>query len=299
MDNTEVSKRIPAFLPKHINVKNIVFGKAEDVQTAAKVKVGTSIPIYYKHEDKLYYLDMELDKSRFPFGIDRKTLKKNSEGKFVTKDLDGKPKLSSRFDKDNKRHSKFRSKYEEIEEFVRQSAVNDNEKFFGSKTKKVSEKLVNKNWRSQIKLSKNPEYPDTFDATIREYKDKKVGTSICDGDNNNVSIKDVDDLVSQGGMKGYSGTCIYRLRDVYVNSEKKMNIRVSYDTIKLYRPEVRETTERKKSEYDFTDETDDEFVDFEDDKTVENKNEDKSSEDNDDTDEDDSDDSDDSDSDSD
>ena len=45
---------------------------------------------------------MELDKSRFPFGIDRKTLKKNSEGKFVTKDLEGKPKLSSRFDKDSK-----------------------------------------------------------------------------------------------------------------------------------------------------------------------------------------------------
>lgn len=298
MSKTEINaenvvKRTPSFLPKHFDVNNIVFGNPEDV-ILSKVKVGTRVPLYYKEVSKTeldenknpvvkyYYIDIELDNTSFPFGVNRSTLTKNAEGKWVVKDYSGKPRLSAKFDSKNKRHNSFRQKYEEIEEYIRKYVVNNNEFIFGPKCKKFTEKMANKNWRSQITISKEPIYPDRFEASIREYTEKngtnKVGTLICDGENNNIVIKDVDNFVAQGGLKRYSGTCIYRLRDLYFNADKKMNIRVSFDTIKLFSPKPVENNEgqSKRGQYNYIDETDDEFMDENEEETTnveENKQE--------------------------
>ena len=300
MSKTEINaenvvKRTPSFLPKHFDVNNIVFGNPEDV-ILSKVKVGTRVPLYYKEVSKTeldenkkpvvkyYHIDIELDKASFPFGVNRSALTKNGEGKWVVKDYSGKPRLSARLDSTNKRHNSFRQKYEEIEEYIRNYVVNNNEFIFGPKCKKFTEKMANKNWRSQITISKDQAYQDRFEASIREYTEKtgtqKIGTLLCDGDNDNIVIKDVDNFVAHGGLKRYSGTCIYRLRDLYFNADKKMNIRVSFDTIKLFSPKPVENSDgkSKRGQYNFIDETDDEFMDENEETTnVEENKEEKSS----------------------
>jgi hypothetical protein len=261
MDTTDIQKKIPAFMPKDIDVNKIVYGKSEEITTQDKVKVGRVIPVYYKDDGTLYYLDIELHKTRFPFGVDRKTLKKSPDGtKYVTANFEGKPKINAEIVKGNKRHDRFRNVYESIENHVRQEAEKNNELFFGKSKKQVNGKMIAKSWRSQIKISKNPDYNDNICSTLKEFgKDKVLGTTLCDGDNSNAIIKNTESFVCQSGMKNMSGTSIVRIKDIFISSDKKLNCRNTYETIQLFKSsDGGFDYEQRRTMYKFVDETDDE-----------------------------------------